>query len=504
MFFDGLVRGIFFIGKPGCGKTRLAASLIVSFLEAFSEMGVLILDASGALCDAILEIILSLPEERREGLLKRLIYDELCNPEYTQTLPEFSPEYGVPMENQVQRVAENLRRLNYDLVTRNPTLGGIALSEMAPQLFRLLTVVQNEHGENWQITEAKKMLVDGSQRAIALARYGFRVPESKWYFEKEYNGREMGKGEKELRNYTLRSVLGVIEPREVRARLGYYKPTWTPKEAIEKGLCVLVSGERMLDKEQQLNYLFTQIHSLARQEMNKRRPNDPNNKPFLYWIDEAPVLVKVPGMARELGEVSTFYRSRKLFLGIIVQALWQLSDELREQIWSLGNIVSFGVDDYNDALDISKQLFHYGPTIIKQPARTTQQNPVTEPDHGQYTMYANWLQGLPHRQYVMRRYFDELTVDKFIRYSKTKTVPSWENREDLKALKLKLLKERGVSVRDALEVINNRKLEPEKKQTNPVQINRFIGTAPYQFNPLLASTGIRPVVSRPRARKGGE
>ena len=48
----------------------------------------------------------------------------------------------------------------------------------------------------------------------------------------------------------LRSVLGAIEPRAIRARLGYDRPAWTPKEAIEKGLIVLVSGEALINQEQ--------------------------------------------------------------------------------------------------------------------------------------------------------------------------------------------------------------------------------------------------------------
>lgn len=471
LYFEGLIRGLFMIGKPGSGKTRFAAYTIVSFMEYYPDRGAVILDASGALCDTILDIILTLPKERKEKLLKRIVYDELCHPEYTHTQPEFSPAYGVDMETQVQRVSENLRRLNEDLVKNNPTLGGIALNEMAPQLFRLLTVIQNQYGENWQITEGKKLLTDGMLMTRVLDRFGFRAPESKWYFENIYQNMDMRKGENELRSYTLRSVLGVIEPREVRARVGYYKPTWTPKEADEKGLFVLVSGERMLDKEPQLNYLFTQIHSLVRQYINTRRPNDPKNKPFLYWIDEAPVLVKVPGMARELGEVSTFYRSRNLYIGIIVQALWQLSDELKEQAWSMGNIVAFGVDDFNDARVIAEQLFHYGPTTIKQPARTHTQNPITEPDHGQYTLFANWLQDMRQRFFVMRRYYDEAKADKYIWYSKTKTVPTLQDHQELLDTKERILKERGIGIREALEVINNRKLEPDKKKEDPKQIS---------------------------------
>jgi hypothetical protein len=337
-------------------------------------------------------------------------------------------------------------------------LGKPALEELAPELFRLLIASENEHGQNFQLTEAKKLLMDGSQMAIALNQFGYKVPEAKWYFE-QFMKKGIQFKEYEMRSYTLRSALGVIESREIRARLGYNKPTWTPTELVKKGLIALVSGELMLDQELQLNYIFTQIYSLFRQEMNQRKPNDPNDKPFMLVVDEAPITFKVPGLAKEIGEISTFYRSRKLWLVIIVQALWQLAKELQAQIWSMGNIVSFAVEDVEDARRIAEQIFHYSPRMVKQEPRTMNQNPITEPDHGQYTMHANWIQSMKQRELVMRRYFNEAKQDKYVRHvARTPDVPSWDNREEIEDFKLRIFKERAIPIRDALEVINQRKL----------------------------------------------
>jgi hypothetical protein len=361
--FYGLVRGTLVIGKPGSGKTRFIAWLTVLYMLKFPDRGILILDASGALKKDILAIALLLSEKERMSILRRLIIDIPFNGEYVHSMPEFHRDYGVSYEKQIQRVADNFRKLNPKTMEL-AMLGKPTFEEMITELFRLLCAIRNDAGENWQITEAKKLLTDGSQLAMALNQFGGRVPEAKWYFE-QFTKMKVDDREREMRSYTLRSALGVIEPREMRARLGGYKPSWTIEELDKRGLCAIVSGERMLDQEPQMNYIFSQVYSLFRQEMNKRLPDDPKDKPFLFMIDEAPVLYRVPGMAQELGELSTFYRSRKLELVIIIQALWQVTKEMQGQLWSLGNKVVFSLEDMDDASSIAEHLFYYASTMVK-------------------------------------------------------------------------------------------------------------------------------------------
>jgi hypothetical protein len=53
---------------------------------------------------------------------------------------------------------------------------GWGCREIAPQIFRLLTAITNEHGEPWQITKAKKLIHDDWLRSKTLADYGRKVP----------------------------------------------------------------------------------------------------------------------------------------------------------------------------------------------------------------------------------------------------------------------------------------------------------------------------------------
>jgi hypothetical protein len=163
--------------------------------------------------------------------------------------------------------------------------------------------------------------------------------------------------------------------------------------------------------------------------------------------------------------ISPLYRSRKLQLYIVLQSLSQLAKPLDEQIWSLGNKMVFAMENKDEAEKVAHQLFKYDPRYTKQPARTLQQNPITEPEHGQDRIIADWIQNLGFREALMRRFISERQLDPFVRHiSKTRDHPSQFPAEPVSALKERLMRERGVRVRDALEVINRRALTQEDRR----------------------------------------
>jgi hypothetical protein len=461
LFDDGLTMGVLYVGRAGSGKTSSLARHVVDYFKNYPDRAIFVLDWSGSITDSILKMILREPKEIREKLMKRLVYDRMGDTEWVIPLPEFSTFYG-DYEDQVQRVSRNLSRLAPELVKNAPLLGGLSLQEVAPEIFRLLTAISNELGECWQITEAKKLIRDKPLLRNALAKYGHSVPNAKWWLEKVFL--EISDSERELRTYALVALLGAIEPLEIRARVGYYRPGWTPKEAIDKGLLVLCDGAKLINREMTQHYLFMQVYSLIMAEINKRRPANPTDLPVSLVMDEVYSLLQIPGMAPEISKLSPQYRSRKLQLYIVLQELAQMSDELRPHIWSLGNIVCFGISNHVEAYEIAQQLFKYEPKTVKLPGLTETQNPIIEPDRGQYLSIANWIQSLPHRQCIMRRYESEHKRDPYVRFvEKTKDTPNGRVNGGLNEVKEMLLKERGVRVRDALEVINERKITVERK-----------------------------------------
>jgi len=207
-----------------------------------------------------------------------------------------------------------------------------------------------------------------------------------------------------------------------------------------------------------------QAYSLIMQEINKRRPANPNDLPVSLVMDEVYSLIQIPGMAPEISKLSPQYRSRKLQLYIVLQELAQMSKELRPHIWSLGNIVSFAISNHDEAYEIAQQLFRYDPYYIKVAPTREGQNPLMESDRGQYLQIADWIQSMPHRQCIIRRYVSEHQREEKIQFvRKTYDTSQKPLRMSISEAKEMLVKQRGVSVRDALEIINKRDIENKKK-----------------------------------------
>ena len=450
---DGLTMGTLYIGRQGTGKTSSLARHLVDYFKAYPDRAIFVLDWSGSISDSILSLI----SQDRDfyNLSNRLIYDELGNPEWVIPMPEFSHLYGSSYEEQVQRVSLNLAKLAPELIKDAPFLAGLGLREIAPQIFRVTTAIANDRMETWQVTEAKKLLTDEKLLRRCLSVYGNKVPETKWFFENIFLG--LRASERELRSYALLAMLGVIETPSTRARIGSYKPGWSPREAIKNGMMVLVNGSRLINQRNTQHYLFTQAYSLIMSEINKRHPGDPNDKPVALVMDEVYSLLSIPGMAEEVGMLAPLYRSRKLELYIVLQALSQLAPELKQQIWSIGNIICFAVSNFDEAFELAQQVFRYEPKTVKMDARNDTGQPIAEPDRGQYLQMANDLQRLNHRECIVKRYMSEKALDKYVRWvKKTKNISNTPTEITVDGLKESLLQKRGVRVRDALEVINKR------------------------------------------------
>jgi hypothetical protein len=467
LFDAGLTMGTLYIGKQGTGKTTALARHLVDYFKRYPDRAMFVLDWSGGITDAILAMLLGDKEN-----LKRVIYDEWGNTEWVVPLPEFSLAYGGTYESQIQRVVSNMSKLSPSLISGAPILGGLSINEMSPHFFRLLTAMtydEVDSSETWQITEAKRLILEPALLRKSLNKYGSKIPETAWYLNHEFLSPDMKASEREMRTMALRAVLNITDIREVRAKLGYYRPGWTPKEAIDGGKLVLIDAAKLIDQKQILNYLFVQVFSLIMAEIKSRRPADPNDKPVTLVLDEVYSLLGIPGMAVDLSQLSPQYRSRKLQLYIVLQELAQMSEELRPHVWSLGNVVSFAMSNIDEAYEISQQLFKYNPRMQKLPPLTDRQQPMMENDRGQFLEIANWIQRLNKRECIMRRHTTESQMEKHVCHvvqTKSSNILGADNRDALYDLKDALLRERGVRVRDALEVINRRHKE-ESGNTRP-------------------------------------
>jgi hypothetical protein len=469
LYDGGLTMGTLYIGGQGTGKTTALARHLVKYMKKYPNRAIFVLDWSGSITDSLLSLLLA--DEGHSRLLKRVIYDQLGNSDWVMPLPEFSAEYGGSYEDQIQRVVDNFKKLSPELIANAPLLGGLAIAEIAPHFFRLLTAATNDAvdpSETWQITEAKRLLIDRTLLKRLLTKYGGKIPETAWYINREYLSNEMKAHERELRTYALRSVLNITDIREVKARLGYYHPGWTPAEAVASGKLVIVDGAKLIDQPAPQYYLFTQVFSLIMAEIKRRRPSDAADEPVSLVLDEVRSLLAIPGMAPELAALAPQYRSRKLQLYVVLQELSQMSKELRPHIWSLGNVVCFAISNFDEAYEISQQLFRYEPRQERVPSVTARERPILENDRGQSLILANWIQQLKKRECVMRRQVTEQERDPLVRHvPQTMTVKGGVSPTQLNDIKDELIRMRCVRVHDALEQINRRQQPEARPQTPP-------------------------------------
>jgi hypothetical protein len=248
-------RGTLIIGDPSSGKTRYAAMQIFQRWKK-NPHPVFVFDWSGGITNCLLDLIAR--DKNHEKLLEKVVLDEIGNEERVVPKPEFHPAYGLTDEEQVSRVVGNMENLGEYLSRTAGFVSGISIQEIAKQLFRLLQVIRNEHGENFQITEARDLITDQAKLKRACQKFGGYAIEAKKFFEREYLPKEaMNPHDKYLMTATLRTLLGHIDGRVARATLGYFKPGWTPKEADENDLLVIVDAHGAINTEAAQHWLLT-------------------------------------------------------------------------------------------------------------------------------------------------------------------------------------------------------------------------------------------------------
>jgi hypothetical protein len=459
-------RGTLVLGDPGTGKSVWVATQIYKQWKKYHE-GTYVFDWSGPMTNIILDLISRDKDYEKE--LEMVVLDELGNDSFVVAKPEFHPSYSLTDEEQVARVVENMHNLASFLMPSAPFLTGISIEELGKNLFRLLMAIRNEAGETWQLTEAMDLITDTALLARACNRFGQYAMPAKKYFEKQFlPDKVMPAREKELTTRALRFLLGKLDGREVRANVGYHTPSYTDREVDEKGLLVLVDSHKMINQPAAQHYLITQRWSQILAWINKRETDDPNLRMIRINLDETYPLLRVPGLAEQIGMIAPLYRSRRVALLIILQALWQLDDRLKEQVFTLGSVASFGISNGTEAETIARQLFKYSPTYVKHLPKTPYQNPTTEPSAGQDRLIADWIQNLKARQLIMRKYNTEQSKEEEILFiRKTTDYPTNPPNVPLRDIKDYLIKKRGVPIKEALKVISERNLETKKDMSRP-------------------------------------
>ncbi len=441
LYDKGLGMGTLIVGRQGSGKTAYVAGHRLEYDLRHPSDASWSLDKSGDFTNKYLQAMIMRPEWPE--LRKRIRYVRLGDPRYAVPLPMFSPLYGNSYEEQVQRVKEVFKKLAGDAIRLNPTLFGVMYEGIFPHVLRLATAMAYTRStrEPFQITEIRAMIESPGLMRRAFNKCENILDEStKDALDRHFLNQE--RRESEMRSYSLLPIFSDVGAQAGIAHLGADRPTIIPAEVNRKGLIVLVDGSLMTGQKSLLDILMSHIYSLVMEDINARIPHHYSSRVALI-IDEARAFLKIPAMAEDIGEISQLYRSRGIQFYLMMQnPRGQLEENLWKNIWSMGNMVCFGLLDKQDCLDVGLQLTRYNPQMIKQPALTVTQNPTTEPLHGQDREVADWVSGFNRREMVMRRYYDEAKPDPYIRHIKqTHNIPMMEDLTKLEEVKDELLRE---------------------------------------------------------------
>lgn len=470
LYFDSLTRGTLVTGNPGTGKTTWLAMELMRYVLEYPDRPVILLDASGSLTNEFIEVWYSLDREEWENVNKRLVYNKPGHEKKVLPKPMFHPDYTLSEEEMVQKVVMILRELNAELLVQTPMMAR-SLTDTAPNMFRLVQAIKNKHGESWQITEIPELLEDtreGGLLDLACRKVAEELPQVAKHFRNGLLREDLSAAGRESRTFALASGLGIVGTRSLRAMYGYYRPGVSCREIIDKGLIYIVDGSALTNQKEAQAFVFWDEYASLKAVINKRIPHDKKNKTVLLVVDEVYQLFRFKGLAEEMGQISAYYRSRRLCPIFVIQAFWQLDLLLKQQIWNMGNLVSFALDNQDDAYKFVQQTIPYNPMEVKRENETGLDQP--EPDRGQFLQESNWIQRLKWREMVARRYTDERDKEGFVAFiKKTRDKPPNRLREgELDTIKEELFSRRAIEIREAEEVIDARTLI-ETKMRQPVK-----------------------------------
>jgi hypothetical protein len=458
---SGRRRGIVGLGEPSSGKTASMARMMVDHLIEHPEESMVSFDGSEDFTNKFINIALSKPPAIRDPLLKRIVYDELGHKKFTHTFPVLTESEPTELEREVQMGIQDFEALNPELMKQTPVVGGASVKQYGTELLRLLGVMKTEFGGPWQLTEAKFLLMDKLLLAWALNKFGDHAYSAKWLFENSY--KKLKAEDARLTSLGLLSVLEDIEAPEIRSRIGFHRATYNMKDLIEGGKILLVNAHRVNYQKKTLAFLLTQIMTRFIAEIAKRTPNNPNDPPVTFMVDELPSLLEYSNTQERVKSMPSYFRNRKLQPVIIAQNLDQFPKDLRPHIWGYANIICFKLLNMDDCEEVAKQLFPYVPTTLKSVNIEGQE--IYEAAQGHYLQIANQIHNLGHRHCIGRKQISETEAERYTFYVKqTKEAVMTATDREVNEFKEEKMQE-GERI-DEVNASINRRIKEAQKPSN--------------------------------------
>lgn len=443
------------IGEPGSGKSVMLAAGF-SYPDQRRGIPSILWDVNGGLIDAHWALVLDQSGGGASGLLDRIRYVDVGNPDYAYGRPFYYWNSRDDAFAVAQRPLDVFMKLNPSL-SEAPILGEPSLKEIGAAAGMIAAAISDGQSGNWQVTEAIEALLHYKDAfwARLMDQVEPTVPAAVRFFRDSY-----GQWDKELQRNRRWAFEGRCWPfvtsRTLRAIVGQGRPGIDWEEVVRKGLCVMLDFRRLQDKTVRDELCLLWLQSLI--EFIERRGIH-ESVPLSIIFDEVPALLENPAVEPEVSRLINRYRAMKVWSVVAHQSLSQLSPRLREAMWSFGNQIIGKQLGMDACLEIARNMVAFDPYRIRWPAPSPEQLPQAMPLTDQEHELANWLQRREGRQFLVRRYYDEETPDTSVRFiARTPDIPALRRirTHDIEQAKAENLKRFARPVEEVLREIDAR------------------------------------------------
>jgi hypothetical protein len=360
--------GILLLAGRGTGKSRLLGRKIAmqDFLAGFPQV---ICDPVGATIDNFLDTVTWFlydhPQLKRDPIWERIIYVDMSGKD--GVVVPFPLYYRTGNERSLLETAE---RYLQTIIKSNPDLFHAQVLGWPP-LHRLgVFCGMALAGMGYQITEAQRLLAQPEAFLPRLIHAQTRHPELAEvaaFFRDEYIPmREADRSR--LTTPFLDKIFTFPLDETLRAMFGAAKPGINWNDVARKGQTVLLDFRREQDEEMRrfkmlwaFDYLDSWIKTRGRQDAN----------PFGVIIDEfAHMTQQVTGrtnpLAQELDEfINVYMRQHTIWFTAAHQELYQIDEQLRNTMLSLGTYILGATSSMESARDLADALFSRDPWWVK-------------------------------------------------------------------------------------------------------------------------------------------
>jgi hypothetical protein len=409
--------GIYFLAGRGRGKSRMLGRKIAmqDFLAGFPQV---IFDPVGATIDNFLDkvtrFLQHIPASLHSRFWDRIVYVDMSGKD--GVVVPFPLYYRLGTERSLLEIAE---RYLQTIIKSNPdlfhaqVLGWPPLHRIGVYTGMVLSAV------GYQITEAADLLARPEQWesrfAEALARYP-EVQPAVAFFRTEYIPMRDADRARLTTPFLDKIFTFTLDP-TLQAMFGAAKPGINWHDVTQKGQTVLLDFRREQDEEMRrfkmlwvFDYLYSWIKTRGRQD----------EKPFGVIIDEfAHMTQQVAGgtnpLARELDEfINVYMRQHTIWFTAAHQELYQIDDQLRNTLLSLGTYILGATSSMESARQLADALFSRDPWWVKhyrkvwgrvlphKPVEVIAEEPEFLPLEEQTELFAQRIKQLGRFQFLLR------------------------------------------------------------------------------------------------------